>query len=181
MTNASDYPSQVLVPHKHPGLILWIFSGEFALIDNFAETPVGIDVGFGFRAYQTSEHAFAAAKAIRRYDHDRVWRAPTPGRAKALGRRIELREDWEDVKYQVMWDILQAKFSHNANCREVLRSTGDRLIYEGNTWGDRVWGVTRESFRSSRWVGQNALGEMLMKIRERLGGAKYVPPKKRAT
>lgn len=41
-------------------------------------------------------------------------------------------------------------------------ATGDAILIEGNTWGDRFWGVC-EGF------GQNHLGHVLMRVRVQLG------------
>ena len=43
----------------------------------------------------------------------------------------------------------------------MLIQTGDSVLIEGNTWGDRVWGVCNG-------VGENRLGRILMKIRSEL-------------
>ena len=155
-----NYPTQRHVPG--PTDIMYIFTGEFALIDNFALTPVRVNVGFGPQHYRTSEHAFAAAKAMHKAQHDGVQRQVDPGRAKALGRKVVLRPDWEEVKFDMMAMILSAKFEQNPDALAVLKSTGDRLIYEGNNWADRIWGVTQEG---PLWVGRNALGVQLMELR----------------
>ena len=43
----------------------------------------------------------------------------------------------------------------------LLLATGDAKIVEGNTWGDVFWGVCNG-------VGENHLGEILMKVRQDL-------------
>ena len=42
-----------------------------------------------------------------------------------------------------------------------LLATGDAQLEEGNTWGDRIWGVYQGQ-------GDNRLGKILMKVREEL-------------
>jgi ribA/ribD-fused uncharacterized protein len=142
---------------------MWIFSGEWSILDNFAQTPVELNLGRGKLLYPSTEHAFQAAKARFARDHHKVRRAQNPASAKYLGRQIPLRDDWEEVKFDVMWSCLCAKWEQHPEFRRVLRLTGSRLIYEGNTWGDRVWGVTQEG---PIWCGRNALGEMLMELRD---------------
>ena len=85
-----------------------------------------------------------------------------PQAAKRLGRRVELRPDWESVKYDVMYQVCKAKFTQNPNLLERLLATGDAELVEGNTWGDQVWGVCKG-------VGENHLGKTLMRIRAELG------------
>lgn len=152
------------------GDITWIFSGPSAPLDNFYFSPLeyrGI-------LWPTSEHAFAAMKS----DDPRVWRRMArisePGDAKAQGRSLRLRENWDEVKFGFMWEILEAKFLSSLSspnhrlqtARNALRGSGTRRIWEGNSWGDQIWGMTLEE--GGAFVGQNALGEMLMRIRERL-------------
>lgn len=45
--------------------------------------------------------------------------------------------------------------------REKLLATGDAELVEGNTWGDRFWGVCNG-------VGQNWLGRLLMQVRDEI-------------
>ena len=78
-----------------------------------------------------------------------------------LGRRIELRPDWEEVKIEIMRQVLKSKFTHNPELREKLIATGNTELIEGNNWNDRFWGVCRG-------VGKNHLGKLLMEIRAEL-------------
>lgn len=164
MKTINDYPILLVKPTDDD--IMWIFTGRWNLIDNFAPTPVTVDVGRGEQAFPTSEHAFAAAKAVNMHEYLPIATATSPGLAKSLGHQCVLRADWEEVKFEVMWKILLAKFDQNPDAVQVLRETRYRPIYEGNTWGDRIWGVTRG--KGTTWVGRNALGAMLMELREML-------------
>jgi predicted NAD-dependent protein-ADP-ribosyltransferase YbiA (DUF1768 family) len=56
-----------------------------------------------------------------------------------------------------MRDLLRQKFAH-PELRRLLLATGDAELVEGNTWGDRFWGVCAGR-------GQNHLGRLLMAIR----------------
>lgn len=147
--------------------ICWIFTGKWRLLDNFAAIPTlynGI-------TYKTSEHAFAAAKAATKQWHDRIANAPDPNVAKMLGRRCKIRDDWDEIKFQVMYEIVRSKMRHSAPARALLRHTGVRRIYEGNSWHDQVWGVTNHQnlyqpgFTAT---GQNGLGEILMMVRREI-------------
>lgn len=160
MKTIADYPLQTVTPTADH--IMWIFSGKWSLIDNFAPTPVTVDIGYGEQWYATSEHAFAAAKANNSTTHNIIAGSPSPGTAKSVGRRVLLRPDWEEIKFETMWKILCAKFDQNPEARQVLLETGRRPIYEGNTWSDEVWGVVQVG---SIWRGRNALGEQLMELR----------------
>lgn len=162
MKTINDYPVQIVRPT--PDHIMWIFTGEWELIDNFAPCPVKIDLGLGEMTYPTSEHAYAAAKARIGLTHRAIAEQPSPGMAKALGRQCLLRKDWESVKFDVMWRVLIAKFQQHPKALAVLHRTEKRPIYEGNTWRDDIWGVLAQ--KDGTWKGRNALGQMLMEIRD---------------
>ena len=127
------------------------FRGDYYFLSNFFSAPVSV---FG-RTFLNNEAAFQAAKCPVRMDEFVLL---NPSEAKKLGRRVQLRSDWENVKSQVMYDICKAKFSQNDELRKMLLSTGDAELIEGNHWGDRVWGVCDG-------VGENRLGQILMRIR----------------
>ena len=132
------------------------FHGEFRFLSNFSPAVVLFDGD----VYDTVEHAYQAAKTVDREQRARIRAALTPGIAKRLGRRVTMRPDWDTVKLGVMEDLLRQKFTRTAYTPALLR-TGGRDLIEGNTWGDRFWGVCNGS-------GLNHLGELLMKIRDEL-------------
>ena len=79
------------------------FRNEHAFLSNFVPALVLYD---GYR-YPTAEHAFQAAKVGGSEDEIEVFRreireANSLGKAKALGRQITLRSDWEQVKFAIM-------------------------------------------------------------------------------
>lgn len=130
------------------------FKGKNFFLSNFYSAPV---IYNGFR-FENNEAAFQAAKCPERTSE---FCALTPKGAKHLGRIVKLRPDWESVKYDVMYEVCLAKFSQHSDLRVKLIATGDAELVEGNTWGDRVWGVCGG-------VGENHLGKILMRIRNEL-------------
>jgi hypothetical protein len=86
----------------------------------------------------------------------------TPGKAKREGRGVQLRSDWEDVKYDIMKELVKLKFITHAHLRKELLETGDKYLEETNSWHDHVWGVCQGK-------GLNWLGKILMEVREELG------------
>ena len=82
--------------------------------------------------------------------------------AKKRGRRVKLRDDWNEIKLDVMRDILEVKFSI-PDLRNKLIRVNDEIV-EDNNWGDRYWG-------RCNGIGKNMLGKLLMEIRD---GGKYV-------
>lgn len=131
------------------------FTGTFRFLSNFWPAPVIFD---GIE-YPTVEHAYQAAKTERIDQRVRIEHAQTPGQAKRLGRKVDLRPDWEEIKEAVMLTLLRQKFLKGTRLAQWLDETADHELVEGNTWGDVYWGVCDG-------VGQNKLGKMLMQIRE---------------
>ena len=131
------------------------FRGAYYFLSNFYNAPVTWD---GV-TYQNNESAFQSAKVIP--DGRRAFAELDASDAKKLGRQVPLREDWEEVKDDVMRKAVYAKFSQNEDLKEKLLATGNDILEEGNTWGDRVWGTVNG-------VGENRLGKILMRVREEL-------------
>src|SRR4051794_6157569 len=81
-------------------------------LSNFAPSSLRLTAPDGReRIYATVEHFFQAAKTASPEEHDRVADAPSPRAAKAAGRKVELRTDWERVKVALMLTALRAKFA----------------------------------------------------------------------
>lgn len=88
--------------------------------------------------------------------------------AKRLGRTVSLRKDWEDVKYNIMVEVLKEKFTQNPNMLRVLLSTQEDTLVEDTTgWHDNIWGDC-SCPRCASIKGQNLLGKALMQVRDQL-------------
>lgn len=111
--------------------------------------------------YPTVEHAFQAAKALDLQVRAGIREAGHPAAAKQMGRRVDLRKDWEQVKYGIMLDLLRDKF-RDPELRTLLMATGDAQLIEGNTWNDKIWGAV---LVKGEWIGKNNLGKLLMQVR----------------
>ena len=92
-----------------------------------------------------------------------IYHAKTPGEAKRLGHRCNKRNDWEDVKERIMYELVKAKFTFDTDVKAKLLATGNCYLQEGNRWGDTFWGV---DLRTGK--GENKLGHILMRVREEL-------------
>ena len=132
------------------------FRGENAFLSNFYFCFVFFE---GIR-YPSVEHAFQAAKTLDENERKRFAVMQTAADAKYFGRRVKLREDWEQVKDEVMLECLRSKFQ-NKELKEKLIATQSKLLVEGNNHGDRYWGKVNGE-------GRNKLGELLMKVRSEL-------------
>ncbi len=132
------------------------FDREYEWLSNFWPCKVMLD-GVEFNCV---ENAYQAAKSL-----DSEVRMSfiyiTAGQAKRLGIEIEIRKDWDKIKNNIMYNLIHQKFLKNAELREKLLNTNDVKIIEGNSWHDTYWGVCNG-------VGQNQLGKIIMKVREKL-------------
>jgi ribA/ribD-fused uncharacterized protein len=87
--------------------------------------------------------------------------------AKKFGRKVKLRDDWNDVRLQIMGEVVLTKFVVNKDLRDKLIATGQRELIEGNTWHDTFWGVCNGK-------GGNHLGKILMEVRSMLIRAQFL-------
>lgn len=146
------------------------FRGEFRFLSNFYPAEVEID-GIVF---PTAEHAFQAQKTLSERWRRYISHQSTPRLAKKIGRELELREDWEEVKVNVMLGTLAVKFGSHDDLGDLLLATERRQLVEGNVWGDTFWGCVQ---RKGGWVGENHLGRSLMTIRSLLRNEREIGSK----
>lgn len=132
------------------------FRGKYLFLSNFYPVRVFYDELF----YPSAENAYQAAKTL--IPRERIQFLLTSAKgAKLIGRRLVLREDWEDVKLSIMRTIVRDKFQRHPRLADQLLATGKRRLIEGNHWHDTYWGVCNG-------VGQNRLGRILMRVRREL-------------
>lgn len=134
------------------------FSGEYRWLSNFWLVPID----YNGHIYHSTEHAFQATKAANEKDREQVANSKTPGDAKRRGRQVKIRSDWEEVKLNIMRELLRAKFTTGSNLAQKLIATGNVKLVEGNHWGDTFWGI------DDRRGGENWLGVLLMQRRHEL-------------
>lgn len=132
------------------------FRHEYAFLSNFY--PVSIE--FEGSVYAAVEDAFQAAKTLDPKERMLIQLCQTPGDAKRCGRKVTLRDNWDEIKVDIMYQLLQKKFT-NPTLRQKLLATGDAQLVEGNNHGDVFWGQVNGQ-------GQNHLGLLLMRIRDEI-------------
>ena len=130
------------------------FENEYSFLSNFFE----FDVTYNGITFKNNEAAFQAQKCPSRINE--FVNLP-PNKAKRLGRKVDLRSDWDQVKDQIMYEICKCKFTQHPILKFMLINTYGHTLVEGNWWNDTYWGVCKG-------VGQNKLGKILMRIREEL-------------
>lgn len=138
------------------------FRDEFAFLSNFFAAPIRIN-GLCF---PTNEHAFVAFKTTNLALRAEIARIPTAGKVKRFGHKLPLRPGWNEIRIDVMRKLVWAKYRQHPQLAALLLATGDRPIFEGNTWNDRFWGVDLKTGE-----GENHLGRIHAEIRATLRAA----------
>lgn len=85
------------------------FKDDYLFLSNFYPC----DIIYEGQVYPSSEHAYQVAKVLgkeRRWYFTKRHNQISARIAKKMGRRQDIRADWDNVKLQVMEDILRIKF-----------------------------------------------------------------------
>ena len=119
----------------------------------------------------TSEALYQACRYPARPDVQHLiieQRSPMTAKMKAKRYLKDTRPDWDNVRIKIMRWCLRVKLAQNWNSfGGLLLSTGDAPIVEDSR-KDAFWGAKRTD--DGELVGTNALGRLLMELREELKG-----------
>jgi ribA/ribD-fused uncharacterized protein len=153
------YENSVQEPTMNKTISFYRASGKFGCFSNFSRHSVYI---YG-KTWPTTEHFFQAQKFVDEPDEEQIRRAATPGLAATMGRDRSrpLREDWEEVKDDIMRIALHAKFTQHEDLKKTLLETEGYELIE-HTENDSYWGDGGDG------SGKNMLGKLLMEVREEL-------------
>lgn len=133
------------------------FTGRDRFLSNFWLCKIQ----YNGLTYPSVQHAYQAQKTTDVNIQKQISQLSTPYEAKSFGKTIAIRNDWDQIKLQIMYKLVNKKFSENPTLKNLLISTQDKVLIERNTWGDTFWGVYDNK-------GENNLGKILMKVREGL-------------
>ena len=142
------------------GVFAW--APEFANVHStfsYEETPILVD---GIE-YACSESYYQSMKSFGHRQHEEYHeaiRTCNPDDAWALGRRVPLRDDWDQAQIDVMRKAVYAKFTQNDMLRALLCSTSSYPLVQIKI--DPVWGSMSDG------SGANMLGVLLMELRDQL-------------
>ncbi|KAE8748069.1 hypothetical protein FOCC_FOCC005264 [Frankliniella occidentalis] len=147
------------------------FRGKYDFLSNFYP----VKIFYNGRDWPSVEHAYQAAKTLNSHEKDEIRNAETAIEAKRLGRLVSLREDWDEVKVNIMLHLLTNKFVRGSDEEKKLLETGERELIEENTWHDDFWGVC-VCFKHQGKFGQNVLGQLLCILRNFKRDCDYLNP-----
>lgn len=131
-------------------------SAPYGELSNFALYPIKLKG----KVWKTTEHYFQAQKFAGTPHENKIRKATSPMMAAQLGRtrKIRIRQNWDNIKDNIMYDALHAKFTQHSNLQILLLSTEDAQLIE-HTENDDYWGDGGDG------KGKNRLGKLLMRVR----------------
>ena len=138
------------------------FKDDYEFLSNFYPCKITI-AGYTFPSV---ENAYQAMKCANPNDYAQFVNIG-PAEAKKLGRKVQLRNDWEQIKYNVMRQLLDLKFQDKVLLK-MLQDTAPESIIEGNYWHDNYWGMCQCDKCKSK-IKYNHLGELLQRKRNLSG------------
>ncbi|WP_338792705.1 NADAR family protein [Bernardetia sp. MNP-M8] len=142
---------------ENDSIFFYSVSNAYGQFSNFALYPIKIKG----KIWQTSEHYFHAQKFSGTEYENNIRKASSPMKAAEMGRtrKVKMRKNWDNMKDNIMYEAVKAKFTQHEDLKELLLSTQDAILVE-HTENDDYWGDGLDG------KGKNKLGKILMKIRE---------------
>lgn len=150
------------------------FTGKYYFLSNFYKGK-GTIYNPETRAYEPGEvftykgikfdNGQAAFQSQKNLANSDKYSMMYPIAARYLGTHEELRDNWEDVKEQIMYDVQMAKFSQCEGLKRKLLETGNEEIIKGNWKHDNYWGHCYCP-QCKNIKKENKLGLILMQVRE---------------
>jgi len=137
------------------------FTDTYKFLSNFYNSPIS----YQKEVYPTAEHLYQALKTKNKVLRKQIRLSQTPGKAKRMGQRVHLREDWEKIKNKIMYMVVLSKFLQNHTLEKALLRTGETILIEDNYWHDNYWGNCLCP-KCKQIKGENQLGKILMKVRK---------------
>lgn len=137
--------------------------GFFSSLYFFKTTKIGQCVGFstfsshqvsikGFGTFPTAEACIQAYKCPTDTDYvQKQQESKTPLYSKIVGKKVTLRNDWYNIQEEIIYKVIEAKFSQHAELKENLLNTGLRPIVHST---------------SDYSIGNNKIGRALVKLRD---------------
>ena len=100
--------------------------------------------------FSSAENYFQWSKATNDHDRERILKSGTGITAWEAGQHIKIRDDWDQVKVQEMYNGNRAKFEQNEEERQALMQSGDSpiIFLESNDFWDKWNGLIMERIRA---------------------------------
>lgn len=136
-------------------------------------------------SWKSSEHAWLYSKAMKNGKPDlagKIRDAPDAKQAKALSKYIQCVDTWDKENYTIMEDIVRNKVQQVPEVKRRLLHDKDKVLAEAvPNLKDKLWSTCLDktgtfNTKKEKWLGDNYMGKILMKVRnEEI--AKKSPPR----
>lgn len=138
---------------------VFFYEQDFYVLSNFSSFAID----WRDRRFSTLEHAYHWEKFPGSIIADHIHFAKSAHEAFKIAEQNKAtrREDWDEVKVEIMRRLLWAKVNQHEYVKRKLLSTGSRELIE-NSWRDDFWGWAEDR------KGKNVLGRLWMEIRDSL-------------
>ena len=128
------------------------------------------------RKYSSIEQAYQYIKAIMFDDLDaanQIMNADDAATSKRLNYQIKgfNQELWNRKRYDIMTNLVRAKFTQNPTLTDTLLATGEKKIAESGKHRFFAVGLPithKDILNQNMWNGESKLGKILMSVRNEL-------------
>ena len=160
----SDYDRDIFIAQQ---ILKREYKGFYMLkmyaLDNFSAFQIEMDG----KIYPTAEHLYQASKFLpaSTYVAEQIRKSRSPHEAKIIAHMLEntllVREDWDQVKCDILRQICMLKMQQHPYIRDKLRESGSTPLAEFSK-SDSYWGIGEDG------NGKNMLGKIWESIRTEL-------------
>jgi len=135
------------------------YEREFYVFSNFSSFAIE----WKGELWMTSEHAYHSEKFEDENLKEQIQNTRSAHDALKLAHanKDKYRSDWEEIKLEVMKEILRVKVEQHPYVKKKLLESGDRELIE-DSWRDSYWGwgPNKDS--------ENHLGKLWMEVRDEI-------------
>lgn len=165
--------------YRHEAIVFHKTNEAFGGLSNMAP---GFPLAVSGVRIRTAEALYQACRFPHRPDLQRLiieQSSPITAKRKIRPFRQDSRPDWDKIRVSIMRWCLHVKLAQNwSRFGDLLLATGSRPIVEESRKDD-FWGAS--PVNGGKLVGVNALGRLLMELRQQLTSSngdslKYVEP-----
>ena len=166
----ADFQPSNLAVRENDHMLL--FYGRNSVFSNFFSCQFVVDA----ISYSSIEQYFQSQRALKAGDEEamaEIMKTSDPVQHLKIGRKVHVdSHQWnDDIAKQIMEKGIKAKFEQNNSLKQQLLATKSKMMVQCKY--DPVWGVgmglhNDDVFDKAKWKGNNALGSILVAVREEL-------------
>ena len=146
-----------------------VFRKTKEVFGGLSNMAAGFPIKINGKHILTSEALYQACRFPHLPDvQQKIIGEKSPMTAKMVSKpfRSNSRTDWDNVRTDIMYWCLKVKLAQNfINFGQLLETTFGKSIVEDSS-KDAFWGAIQDRKNACRLIGVNALGRLLMKLRQ---------------